>query len=120
MTYLTPLKLRLGDTIRVVAPSRSLAIIGAETRAIADRRLRDLGLEVTFGKHVEEMDAFTSSSIEARVEDLHDAFADPGVAAILTVIGGYNSNQLLRYLDWDLITANPKLDFGQLEEGKAG
>lgn len=70
----------------------SLAIIGPETRSIADGRLHALGLDVTFGRHVEEMDAFASSSIEARVEDLHDAFADPGVAAILIVIGGYNSN----------------------------
>ncbi len=29
--------------------------------------------------------------------------------AVLTAIGGYNSNQLLRYLDYDLIKANPKI-----------
>ena len=35
--------------------------------------------------------------------------ADPDVAAVLTVIGGFNSNELLPYLDWDLIAANPKV-----------
>jgi len=31
------------------------------------------------------------------------------VKAILTVIGGFNSNQLLRYLDYELIRQNPKI-----------
>jgi muramoyltetrapeptide carboxypeptidase LdcA involved in peptidoglycan recycling len=43
---------------------------------------------------------------------LHAAFADPEVAGILTVIGGFNSNELLSYLDWDLIAANPKIFCG--------
>jgi len=46
------------------------------------------------------------------VADLHAAFADPEVAAVLTVIGGYNSNELLPHLDWDLIAANPKVFCG--------
>ncbi len=87
-----PRKLQPGDTIRVVTPARSLALIDGATRDIADRRLQEMGLRVTFGGHVEESDAFASSSIHARIEDLHEAFADPQVTAILTVIGGYNSN----------------------------
>jgi muramoyltetrapeptide carboxypeptidase LdcA involved in peptidoglycan recycling len=46
------------------------------------------------------------------VSDLHDAFADRGVKGILTTIGGYNSNGLLGYLDYDLIRANPKIFCG--------
>ncbi len=102
-------KLQPGDTIRVIAPACSLALIDRATRDIADKRFHEMGLRVTFGKHVEESDEFASSSIHARVEDLHEAFADPQVAAILTVIGGYNSNQLLRHIDWELIRAYPKI-----------
>lgn len=109
MERLTPRRLRQGDTVRVIAPACSLAMIDPATRAIADRRLQDLGLRVTFGRHVEESDEFTSSSIQSRLDDLHEAFADPQVAAIFTVIGGYNSNQLLRYIDWELIRAHPKI-----------
>lgn len=86
-----------------------MALISPSTRAIADARLRDLGLSLSFGTHVEVADRFMSSPISDRVVDLHDAFADPEVDAVLTVIGGYNSNQLLPYLDWDLIGANPKI-----------
>ena len=109
MNKIYPGKLKAGDEVRVIAPARSLAIISAESRQIADARLADLGLKITFGKHVEEADDFVSSSIASRIEDIHDAFRDPKVKAILTVIGGFNSNQLLRYLDWELIRNNPKI-----------
>lgn len=67
---------------------------------------------MTFGKHVEEKDDFLSSSIVSRVEDIHDAFSDQNVKAVIAVVGGYNSNQLLRYIDWDLIRNNPKIFCG--------
>lgn len=104
-----PPKLRPGDQVRVVAPSRSMAIIGEEVRALADSRFAALGLTVTYGERVLEMDDFASSSVSSRVADLHSAFGDPAVAAIWTVIGGFNVNQLLPHLDWDLIAANPKI-----------
>ena len=106
---ITPPKLKKGDVVRVIAPALSLAIINAETRAIAEKRFVDLGLILTFGKHVEEVDDFLSSSIESRIKDLHEAFTDKDVKAVLTVIGGHNSNQLLEYIDYDLIQKNPKI-----------
>ena len=40
----------------------------------------------------------------ARLADLHAAFADPDVDGILTVIGGFNANQLLTGIDYSLVT----------------
>ena len=107
-----PNRLRGGDQIRVIAPASSLAIINEEQRQIAESNLSAMGLVVTFGEHVEECDRFDSTTISSRVDDLHAAFADTSVKAILSVIGGYNANQLLPYLDWDLIAANPKIFCG--------
>ncbi|HEX6254262.1 MAG TPA: S66 peptidase family protein [Euzebyales bacterium] len=107
-----PRKLRDGDQVRVIAPSRSRGIIGRAGHDATNDRLRSLGLEITFGARVDEHDAFDSSAVSSRIADLHDAFADPDVAGILTVIGGFNSNQLLEHLDWDLIGANPKVFCG--------
>lgn len=109
MNKIFPEKLKNGDEVRVIAPSRSLPIISQESREIANRRFQDLGLKLSFGKHVEEIDNFFSTSIESRIEDLHEAFKDKNVKAILTVIGGFNSNQLLQYIDWELIKSNPKI-----------
>lgn len=107
-----PPKIKTGDSVRVISPARSLGIISAELRQIADARLSELGLELSFSKHAEEMDDFKSSSIASRVDDIHDAFRDPDVKLILTTIGGFNSNQLLQYLDYSLIRKNPKVFCG--------
>jgi muramoyltetrapeptide carboxypeptidase LdcA involved in peptidoglycan recycling len=107
-----PQKIQSGDTVRVIAPARSLSIIGQEVKDIAKKRFNELGLKLTFGEHVTEQDNLFSSSIESRVSDLHDAFVDQSVKAVLTVIGGFNSNQLLDYIDWDLIKNNPKIFCG--------
>lgn len=112
MNKIYPNKLKQGDEIRIIAPSRSLSIIGKETREIANKRFSDLGLKLTFGKHILETDEFNSASIESRIDDFHDAFADKNVKAAITVIGGFNSNQLLRYIDWDLVRNNPKIFLG--------
>lgn len=112
MNIIIPDKLKIGDEVRIIAPVQSMSLISSETRGIANKRFEDLGLKLSFGKHIEESDEFTSTSIESRIEDLHNAFADKNVKAILTVIGGFNSNQLLRYIDWDLIRNNPKIFCG--------
>jgi muramoyltetrapeptide carboxypeptidase len=106
-----PDKLKSGDNVRIVTPARSLSLpwISKELQDIATRRIKELGLEITFGKHVKEMNSFQSSSIKSRVEDLHDAFEDTSVKMILTVIGGYNSIELLPYLDYKMIKKNPKI-----------
>jgi muramoyltetrapeptide carboxypeptidase len=107
-----PPRLRAGNTLRVIAPSRSLAIISSEVRDQADCRLREMGFGLTFGKHVDEIDKFLSTSVSARLEDFHDAFADPSVDGILTAIGGYNCNQLISGIDYDLVRRNRKVFCG--------
>ncbi len=112
MKKIYPKKLEKGDEIRVVAPSCSMSIISKPNREIANNRLKDLGLKITYGKNIEEIDDFRSSSIKSRVADLHKAFSDKKVKAVFTVIGGFNCNHLLKYLDWNLIKNNPKIFIG--------
>ena len=107
-----PNKLKHGDLVRIIAPSRSMATLSQENIDLATRKLESLGLKVTFGKHVNEKDIFGSSSVQLRVDDLHYAFQDKDVKAILPVWGGSNANQLLKYIDYDLIKNNPKIFCG--------
>lgn len=104
-----PFKLKPGDEIRVIAPARSLAIISQETKSYAETVLGQMWLHVSYGKHTMEIDEFASSSIQSRINDLHEAFADKNVKGILTVVGWFNCNQLLQYIDYDLIKNNPKI-----------
>jgi muramoyltetrapeptide carboxypeptidase LdcA involved in peptidoglycan recycling len=106
-------KLKKGDHIRVVSPSSSIQSIGGfEANLAAKERLEELGFHVSFSSNYFEHDLFDSASITSRVEDLHEAFADESVDAILATIGGYNSNELLPYLDYDLMAQNPKIFCG--------
>lgn len=105
-----PSRLHRSDEIRVIAPANSLSIISDENRSAAIQRLKDeFGFEVSFSTHCSETGQFGSASVLSRVSDLHEAFSDPRVKGILTVIGGYNCNQLLEHIDYDLIAQNPKV-----------
>ncbi|WP_119068646.1 S66 family peptidase [Rubrobacter indicoceani] len=107
-----PPKLKPGDEVRVVAPATSLSFIAEDQRKLAEERLAAFGLRVSFAAHVEEIDLFYSSPVESRVSDIHAAFLDPGVSGVMTVLGGYSSNQLLPRLDFDLIRETPKVFCG--------
>jgi muramoyltetrapeptide carboxypeptidase len=109
MKKIYPNKLKKGDHIRVIAPARSLAIISGTDKKYAIGVLEDMGFKVSFGRHALEQNEFLSSSVQSRIDDLHEAYEDPSVNGILTVIGGYNSNQLLKNIDYDLIQKNPKI-----------
>lgn len=108
-----PPKLSSGDTIRVIAPSRSMSVISVNIIEHAQRCLSEvLGLKVTFGKRINEVHYNKSWPLSARIEDIHAAFRDTSVKAVLTAIGWYSSNNLLPHLDYDLIANNPKIFCG--------
>ncbi|MEM7330859.1 MAG: LD-carboxypeptidase [Chloroflexota bacterium] len=107
-----PKKLKKGDHIRVISPAITLAAIPEETQNMATARWQDMGFSVSFSQHAREQNRFRSSSVASRVSDLHEAFSDPAVDGILTTLGGYNSNQILHHLDYELIRANPKVICG--------
>ena len=114
MKKIIPEPLKAGDEIRVIAPATGIKILSDDCIALARQRFEALGLKVTFGGNTtaENWDMSGSTSIEKRVEDLHEAFADKNVKAIFTVIGGSNSNQLLDYIDYRLVAENPKIFCG--------
>ncbi len=63
------------------------------------------GFRVKLGKTVfpEKYTGYKSASIVERVDDLHNLFTDAEVNLILNTGGGYNSNEILEFLDYELI-----------------
>ena len=114
MQKIIPQKLQKSDKVMVVAPSRGLKLIGQDCRQIAEERLHKMGLEVVFAPNTadENWNAQGCGSIEQRADDMMTAFNDKSVKAIFTVIGGFNSNQILDHLDYDVIRNNPKIFCG--------
>ena len=109
---LIPPHLEPGDLVGVVSPSSPVA---ANCPRRFDRGVAELerrGFRVRVGEHARSKTGWTAGSPADRAADLHGMFADPDVRAIVCTIGGYNANQLLELLDYDLIAANPKLFVG--------
>lgn len=111
MQKIIPAKLQKGDEIRVIAPATGLKIIGQDCRQIAKERFEVLGLKVSFATNTtdENFDMFASTDIKKRADDIMEAFLDKNVKAIFTILGGFNSNQILPFLDYEVIKNNPKI-----------
>jgi len=105
-------RLQRGDEVRVIAPSRNLTEVRQDVHHHAIDFWRNEGFNLTFSKNCHEVDKYHSSSIASRVEDIHDAFVDPNVKMIITCLGGFNTNQLLHHLDYELIAKHPKIICG--------
>lgn len=107
-----PEKINAGDEIRVIAPARSASDIDKVVLARAQTALESLGLKVSFSQYAFSRSQRGCPTDAEKVDDLHAAFLDPNVKGILAAIGGFNSNQLLERIDWDIIRANPKIFSG--------
>ena len=101
-----PPAVAVGARIAVIAPASS-ADPQRITRGIES--LRALGYDVVPGKYLYGRHRpYFSGSVEERLADLHDAFADSSIAAIICARGGYGSNYLLPGLNLGLIRRHPK------------
>ena len=99
--------------MRVIAPSESFfPKFTKELEERAVKKLEEMGLKISFGKHVRELNEFDTASVEHRLEDLHDAFSDSSVQAVIVANGGTSVNQLLKDIDYELIKNNPKIFCG--------
>lgn len=106
-------RLRRGDTMGVCSPSfGALGLFPHRgDQAVANLR-HSLGLRVSFSSHAFCRDTWVSAPAADRAQDLHALFLDPEITAIITAIGGDHANQMLPYLDWDLIRTHPKIFVG--------
>jgi muramoyltetrapeptide carboxypeptidase len=112
MKPLKPSRLNVGDTIGVVAPSypvltfQSMYLRGVEN-------LRRLGFTVKEGKTVKlQHSGYMAGTDIQRAEDINTMFADEEVKAIICAMGGHVAIRTLRFLDFDVIRANPKIFSG--------
>jgi muramoyltetrapeptide carboxypeptidase len=110
--FFRPPRLQYGDSVGIIAPASGLAARVPRRFERALQHLTDWGFHPVLGKTANSVYGWTSASAQERADDLHDMFANPDIKAILTTIGGNNSNDLYDLLDFDLIAKNPKVFCG--------
>jgi muramoyltetrapeptide carboxypeptidase LdcA involved in peptidoglycan recycling len=98
-----------GDRIAVISPGAGLPGLYPRPFELGLERLRkDYELEPVEYPTTRKM----GSKPQERADDIHAAFADPAVRAVIASIGGDDQITVLPYLDRELIRANPKPFFG--------
>ena len=104
-----PPKPRPGDRVAIVSPSSGLPGVFPRPFELGLSRLRaDFGLVPVEYPTTRVM----NSAPGDRAADIHAAFADPDITAVITSIGGEDEIRVLPHLDADLLRANPKPFFG--------
>jgi muramoyltetrapeptide carboxypeptidase LdcA involved in peptidoglycan recycling len=114
-SLIIPTQLKSGDKVAAV----SLSWGGAGDPKYHPRYLAGVrALEETFGVKVVEMtntlkgSAFIYNNVRARIDDLHQAFADPAIKAVISCVGGDDSIRIIDGVDFDLLRKNPKIFIG--------
>lgn len=102
-------KLNSGDQVAIISPSADLAGRFPWVEDVGLQRLSDV-----FGLHAKEYPTTRSlnNSLKDRARDIMSAFSDPANKAVIASIGGQDQIKLLKYLDPDVLRANPKPFFG--------
>ena len=104
-----PPSLRSGDRVALVSPASPFSR-EAFKQGVAE--VRRLGYEPVYDESVFGRTMFTSGTGVARAEAFMRAWADPSVAALMAVRGGYGSVQLLPSLTVSRLRETPKLFIG--------
>ncbi|MEV7884886.1 S66 family peptidase [Streptomyces sp. NPDC002817] len=104
-----PSKPSPGDRTAVISPGAGLPELFPRPFELGLERLReDYGLIPVEYPTTRRMGA----TPQERATDIHAAFADPDIKAVIASIGGDDQITVLPYLDRELIRANPKPFFG--------
>ena len=101
-------KLKKGDTVGVIAPSSKIDKDDLEVINNSVLLMESTGLKVKFGKNAFKDTLGYSATPQEKAEDINTMFKDPEVKLIFCASGGFNSNSVIEYLDYELIKDNPK------------
>jgi muramoyltetrapeptide carboxypeptidase len=105
-----PQRLAAGNTVGLVAPAGPAA--DDESVRFSIELLESFGFRVRPGNHVFERNQYLAGEDRDRAADVNAMFADDDIDAIFTLRGGYGTQRMLSYLDFDVIASNPKVFIG--------
>lgn len=111
MNYIKPKYLEKGDLVGIVSPSSSIINFPRKQKR-GVKALEDLDLRVVLGKSVKNAFGHNTGTPEERVVGINNFFSDNNVKVIISSTGGYNTNSVLPFIDFNLIKKHPKIFCG--------
>jgi muramoyltetrapeptide carboxypeptidase len=113
MKKIKPNKLLPGQNLGIIALSSPAKGLKLEYRQRAYKRIQDFfGVNIIEAPNLDVEAGHSAGTIKERVKSLHDFFKRKDIHAIMSFWGGFNTHQILEYLDYDLIKNNPKILIG--------
>jgi muramoyltetrapeptide carboxypeptidase len=104
-TLLKSGRLKRGDTIALVTPG---SYITETEKEESINNLRKLGFNVVYSDKLMQKNGYFSATDKDRADDLNEMFERKDVHGIMCARGGYGCARILHYLDYNLISENPK------------
>lgn len=104
--------LKQGDKIGIVGCSNALSLSFQPKMEILLTTIMDMGLVPVLSNCIYEKYSIYSGSALERASELHRFYDDTQIKAIFDISGGDVANEILEYLDFELINNNPKPFFG--------
>lgn len=105
-----PNKLIQNDLIALITPASTPGNI---LRVEQGRKfLEEKGYKTVLAPNAMRQLGYLAGSDEERISDIHWAFSNPDVKAIIALRGGYGAGRLLSGIDYKLIEENPKIFCG--------
>jgi muramoyltetrapeptide carboxypeptidase len=112
MRLISPPKLRKDQAVGIICTSSGLPVAARHRLDQARMRFEQMGYEVCLGQYLFAEGGQVVGTVAQRVSDLHAMFANDRVGLVMLGIGGNHTNDLLPFIDYDLIRRNPKLVVG--------
>lgn len=104
-----PNKIKKGDTIGGIAPSSPIEDKDIEQINKSIKLMEDYGFKIIFAKNAYENTLGYCATAKQRAEDINEMFADKDIKAIFCINSGFNSSSVFEYLDYEMISKNPKI-----------
>lgn len=104
-----PKRLKIGNTIGLIAPASA---IKPEILERAKETLRNLGFKPFHTDRILGNHGYFSNTDEERAADVNEMFANPNIDGILCARGGYGCTRIMHLINFKIIKENPKVLLG--------
>lgn len=107
-----PLALKKGDLIGIISPAGPITTENKKNFEQGINILKKMGYNVVLGKYTYYNKGYLAGTDKQRAFDLMSMFKNKHIKAIFCSRGGYGTERLLDYIDFQIIKRNPKIFVG--------
>lgn len=107
-----PPKLKKGDKVALISPSNPVNNRLDIVEAAIKNFEQQTGLQVVTGRHALGKHYYSSGTKQERLDDFHEAIANPEIKAVLFSVGGSVAIDMVEEIDYELVAKNPKIISG--------